>query len=39
MILSDGSGGDGMINFIIGLVLGTWFGFVMAAVLAASRRD
>lgn len=39
MILSDGSGGDGMISFIIGLVLGTWFGFVMAAVLVASKRD
>lgn len=39
MILSDGSGGDAMISFIIGLVLGTWFGFVVAAVLVASRRD
>lgn len=38
-VLSAGSGGDGMISFIIGLVLGTWFGFVMAAVLVASRRD
>ena len=39
MILSDGSGGDGMVNGIISFVLGALFGLLVAACLAASRDD
>lgn len=28
-----------MIGFIIGFVLGGWFGFTLAAVLAMARED